>query len=57
MKISCNVIKDILPLYVENMVSGETREFVDDHLCECSACTAEFNALRNDAKIHFEDDV
>ena len=28
----CNLIKDILPLYVEDMVSADTREFVSNHL-------------------------
>ena len=40
MNISCDVIKDILPLYAENMVSSATRELVDDHLCDCDQCTA-----------------
>lgn len=39
MKISCDVIKDILPLYAENMASQATRELVDDHLCHCDNCT------------------
>lgn len=39
MKISCDVIKDILPLYAENMASQATRELVDDHLCHCDDCT------------------
>ena len=28
----CNLIKDILPLYVEHMVSAYTCEFVSEHL-------------------------
>lgn len=39
MKISCDVIKDILPLYAENLASPATRELVDDHLCSCDGCT------------------
>lgn len=39
MNISCDVIKDILPLYAENMVSQATRKLVDEHLCDCAVCT------------------
>ena len=46
MNISCDVIKDILPLYAENMASQATRELVDEHLCRCEHCTAELNALK-----------
>lgn len=37
-KITCNVIKDILPLYADNVVSGDTRELVDEHLSHCKNC-------------------
>lgn len=40
MSVSCDVIKDILPLYAEDMVSSATRELVDAHLCGCDQCTA-----------------
>ena len=46
MKISCDIIRDVLPLYAENMVSSATREMVDNHLCECDACTKELGALK-----------
>lgn len=38
MKICCDVIRDILPLYAENLASPATRELVDSHLCECDDC-------------------
>ena len=37
----CNLIKDILPLYVEDMVSTDTQEFVNAHLEHCAECRAE----------------
>lgn len=45
----CNLIKDILPLYVENMVSADTREFVGKHLEHCEECYAEFEHMRKPA--------
>ena len=38
MKNECNIVRDILPLYVEDMVSEETEKFVKEHLAECKNC-------------------
>jgi len=38
MELSCNVIKDILPLYAENMISDDTKDLIDGHLCGCADC-------------------
>lgn len=34
----CNIIRDLLPLYVEHLVSSDTAEFVEAHLKTCAAC-------------------
>ena len=47
----CNLIRDILPLYVEDMVSMDTREFVSEHLEHCEACRAELEHMRKLADI------
>ena len=46
----CNLIKDILPLYVEDMVSADTREFVSNHLEHCAECRAELEHMRGPVK-------
>lgn len=46
MKNDCSIVQDLLPLYAEDMVKPETREFVDGHLADCAACRAELDALR-----------
>ena len=38
MKIECNIIKDLLPLYVEQLASEESRVEVEQHLQECEQC-------------------
>lgn len=45
----CNLIRDILPLYVEDMVSTDTREFVSEHLEQCEECRAELEHMRKPA--------
>lgn len=37
-KMSCNVIQDLMPLYIENMCSAESRELVEAHIAECEKC-------------------
>lgn len=46
MKQECSIVRDLLPLYVEEMVSPETAEFVGGHLAECETCQAEYQSLR-----------
>lgn len=36
--VSCNVIQDLIPLYIENMCSAESRKMVEKHLAECESC-------------------
>lgn len=38
MKKNCNIIKDLLPLYKDNVVSKETKEYVEEHLKTCKDC-------------------
>ena len=38
MKTSCEIIKDILPLYHDNVCSEESRALVEEHLMECTSC-------------------
>nr|WP_295299880.1 zf-HC2 domain-containing protein [uncultured Blautia sp.] len=38
MKITCNIIEDLLPLYVDDMVSEDSRKLVEEHLKGCPAC-------------------
>lgn len=57
MKVSCDVIKDILPLYVENMVSDDTKNLVDQHICDCSSCADALNATVSHPKVPVETDI
>lgn len=50
MKNECSIIKDLLPLYVEDMVSTETAEYVGEHVKGCPACQAELAALKEGAE-------
>ena len=47
-KISCNIIKDVLPLYLDGVVSEDTRQMVEEHLETCESCRKEASALKQD---------
>ena len=47
---TCSIVQDLLPLYEEDMLREETKEFVDGHLAQCVACRAELDALKADVK-------
>lgn len=38
MKLSCEVIRDLLPLYEDEVCCEESKELVEEHLSECAAC-------------------
>jgi len=54
MKKECEVIRDLLPLYVDEICSETSRELVDEHLQECPECTDMLNKLR---KTEIESDL
>ena len=66
MKNECSYVRDVLPLYLENMVSEETAKFVKEHLENCPECAKEFEDMKagkkvekinNDTQNHLEAEV
>lgn len=45
MKISCEIIKDLLPLYNDGVCSSESTVMVEEHLTQCENCKAELKAM------------
>lgn len=54
MKITCNIIRDLLPLYAEDLASEDTRALVDEHLCGCDGCMRQYGQLKKAAEIPIE---
>lgn len=46
MRNECNIIRDILPLYIDEIVSEDTISFVEEHLEKCAACRAELENMK-----------
>lgn len=45
MKVSCDVIRDLLPLYAENLASKDTCALLEEHLEGCPGCKAELEQI------------
>ena len=44
--LTCGVVRDLLPSYVEGLTSQETNQAVETHLASCPACTACRDAMK-----------
>ena len=42
----CEVIRDLLPLYVDEVCSGTSRELIEEHLQDCPECSAILEKIR-----------
>jgi len=45
MSISCEIIRDLLPLYHDGVCSGESRALVTEHLENCDSCRGELELM------------
>lgn len=48
MKNKCEIVQDLLPLYVDGCCTQSSRELVEEHLKECAACKQVFGAMTGD---------
>lgn len=46
MKYPCNMIQDLLPLYLDGVCSEESKKAIERHLSECSDCNDFYVAMR-----------
>ena len=49
----CNIILDLLPLSIENMVTEETQEVIDQHLLTCESCRQIYEDMTKELDITF----
>lgn len=50
MKKECELIKDLLPNYVEKLTSEETNKYIEEHLNNCEECKKTFDNMSQDIK-------
>ena len=54
--ISCNTIKDLLPLYIDGVCSSDSIDIIEEHLKKCPLCEAELINMQNNTDIKPEID-
>ena len=45
MNISCEIIKDLLPLYHDGVCSNDSKAMIEEHLAECDNCKTELDEM------------
>ena len=56
-EIKCTVIQDLLPIYVDDVVSEDTKELVNKHLKVCEACQKEYEQMTQTMYVPIEKNV
>lgn len=41
----CSLIKDLFPIYIDNLTTKETNEFINNHFSKCNKCLNEYNSV------------
>ena len=47
-KENCFLIKDLLPLYIDDLCSNESTEIIKNHLEVCEECNKEYSQLKKE---------
>ncbi len=45
---SCDIVQELLPLYIEKRTGEESNQYVEEHLAECEACRAAYQWMNMD---------
>ncbi|AIQ68675.1 zf-HC2 domain-containing protein [Paenibacillus graminis] len=53
-KLSCEIVRDLLPLYYDEVCSADTRKSIEAHLAACEHCTAALHKLQQSSSLPFE---
>lgn len=51
MTTGCEIITDLIPLYLDDVCSEDSRRAVEKHISECESCRSEFSRMKQDIKV------
>ena len=46
MKNNCNVARDLMPLVIDDVASEESKQYVNEHVAECTECAIAYGEMR-----------
>ncbi len=47
----CEIVQDLLPLYIDNTCTEDSRAYVEEHLASCESCRAMYEAMNKSVQI------
>lgn len=53
-KLSCEIVQDLLPLYHDEVCNSETKASIEAHLANCEHCKAALQKLQQNSSLPFE---
>ena len=53
----CKIICDLLPMYIDEVCSDETKEVVEEHLKTCSECRREYEQMKAEISLNEAEDL
>ena len=48
MKNNCEIVQDLLPMYVEGLTSESSNQFVEEHIDSCQECLNYYKTIKED---------
>lgn len=48
MKNNCEIVQDLLPMYVEGLTSESSNQFVEEHIDSCPECLNYYKTIKED---------
>ena len=54
-QIDCEIIKDVMPLYLDGLSGDVTNEIIETHLKECKKCRSAYEKLKSDREALLEE--
>ena len=52
-KLKCSIVEDLMPLYIEDLLSEETKKEIELHLDECEDCKEVYDELKEDVNLGY----
>lgn len=53
----CSMIEDLLPLYVEDLVSEDSKKEIEDHIKKCNECSEVLKTIQEEGAFNIEETI
>lgn len=56
-ELKCNLVEDLMPLYIDDLVSDDTKKDIEEHLSKCEACRSMCEELKRDINPNIRENI